>query len=331
MPKISVIVPIYNVEKYLRRCIVSILNQTFTDFELILVDDGSTDSSSAICDEYAVNNGGNVVVVHQKNGGVSSARNIGVSVATGDYIAFVDSDDYVSQNYLEALFNPSYDMSICRGGIIDSNGNVINNSRQKCVDTVQYVNNDNICKWFFDDGFLNSSCMCLYRRDIIKKNNLLFDKNTKRGEDAIFAIEYVSCCKTVKFINDILYFYVRYGEGTLSTTLNEFNIKSIDYFDSYLNDWFGTRNIICEKLLSPDYWTKKELKYQFSLVLASANLSYKEKYRLYKLFYNTNIFKYQRYYLFKNDNWKFRFFVSFPSPVFILIYDMINRTLEKIK
>ena len=94
MPKISVIVPVYNTEKYLHRCIDSILDQTFTDFELLLIDDGSTDSSGTICDEYAAKDS-RVRVFHKENGGVSSARNMGLDNAYGEWITFVDSDDYL--------------------------------------------------------------------------------------------------------------------------------------------------------------------------------------------------------------------------------------------
>lgn len=104
MPKISVIVPVYNTEKYLRRCIDSILAQTFTDFELLLVDDGSKDNSGAICDEYAKKDP-RVRVFHKENGGVSSARNLGLDEAKGEWIAFVDSDDYILRYYLYNFYN----------------------------------------------------------------------------------------------------------------------------------------------------------------------------------------------------------------------------------
>lgn len=113
---ISVIVPVYNVEKYLPQCIDSILAQTYTDFELIIVDDGSTDRSGQICDEYK-DKDSRVYVVHQENRGVSAARNVGIDMAKGEYIAFVDSDDYVSGEYLEKLYNclacNNADISIC--------------------------------------------------------------------------------------------------------------------------------------------------------------------------------------------------------------------------
>ena len=102
MPGISVIVPVYMVEKYIHRCVDSILAQTCTDFELILVDDGSPDNCGAICDAYAEKDK-RIVVIHQKNGGLSSARNAGLRRATGSFIAFVDSDDCIHQEMLEVL------------------------------------------------------------------------------------------------------------------------------------------------------------------------------------------------------------------------------------
>lgn len=103
MPVISVIVPVYKVEPYLRRCIDSILAQTYTDFELILVDDGSTDNCGAICDEYAKQDA-RIRVIHQENGGLSAARNAGIDAAQGDYLTFIDSDDFIAEGFLEQLW-----------------------------------------------------------------------------------------------------------------------------------------------------------------------------------------------------------------------------------
>ena len=103
MPKVSVIVPIYKVEKYLRQCIDSIINQSLKDIEIILVDDGSPDNCPKICDEYKKIDS-RIKVIHKKNGGLSSARNAGMKIATGEYIGFVDSDDYVSKEFLEELY-----------------------------------------------------------------------------------------------------------------------------------------------------------------------------------------------------------------------------------
>lgn len=104
MSKFSVIVPIYKVEKYVRKCIESILSQTYEDYELILVDDGSPDNCPSICDEYAEKDR-RIIVIHKSNGGLVSARNIGVQTASGDYICYVDGDDWIQNNFLETIYN----------------------------------------------------------------------------------------------------------------------------------------------------------------------------------------------------------------------------------
>ena len=104
MPQLSVIVPIYNAEKFLMRCVNSILDQKFKDFELILIDDGSSDASPEICDEI-IKNDNRIVVIHQDNAGVAAARNIGIEIATGNYIAFVDSDDFIEEEMYFSMIN----------------------------------------------------------------------------------------------------------------------------------------------------------------------------------------------------------------------------------
>ena len=127
---ISVIVPVYKVEKYLRRCVDSILAQTYTDFELLLIDDGSPDGCPQICDEYAGIDS-RVRVIHKPNGGSSSARNAGIEISTGSYIGFVDSDDFVDVDYLEVLYNAAEDndseMVLTGQHKVDVNGNTIAN------------------------------------------------------------------------------------------------------------------------------------------------------------------------------------------------------------
>lgn len=127
---ISIIVPIYNVDNYLEKCIDSILNQALEEFELVLVNDGSTDNSGAICDKYS-NKDERVKVIHKKNGGVSSARNVGIKNANGDYIGFVDPDDYVDIDMYKKLYElcikSNSDIAICKLGR-EINGNIINKS-----------------------------------------------------------------------------------------------------------------------------------------------------------------------------------------------------------
>ena len=128
MVSITVIVPIYNVEKYLKRCIESILNQTFKDFELLLLNDGSTDSSGKICDIYASKDN-RIVVRHKKNQGVSTTRNLGIDIAKGEYITFIDSDDWIEKDYLEKMYSKIKEMNVpllITGYIEERNGIVKN-------------------------------------------------------------------------------------------------------------------------------------------------------------------------------------------------------------
>ena len=110
-PLVSVIVPVYKVERYLPRCVESILGKTYTNFELILVDDGTPDRSGVICDRYAEKDS-RIKVIHKENGGVSSARNAGIDAAQGEWITFVDSDDWVAENYIEAMIIPVVEKNV---------------------------------------------------------------------------------------------------------------------------------------------------------------------------------------------------------------------------
>ena len=126
MPKVSIIVPIYNVEKYLCRCVDSILAQTFTDYELFLVDDGSPDNCGMICDGYAKKDG-RIKVIHKANGGLSDARNVAIDIASGEYFSFIDSDDHVEPDMIETMYNAlvetDSDMAVCGMDSFDDKGN----------------------------------------------------------------------------------------------------------------------------------------------------------------------------------------------------------------
>ena len=134
-PKISIIVPVYNVEKYIRRCLDSIAAQTFTDWECICVDDGTPDASGKICNEYAQKDS-RFVVIHKENGGVSSARNAGLNVAKGEYVTFCDSDDWVEKEMLEVLYNTALetDADVVMGGhkTADEYKKMFDESNPKC-------------------------------------------------------------------------------------------------------------------------------------------------------------------------------------------------------
>ena len=167
MPQISVIVPVYNVEKYLNRCVESILSQTFKDFELLLIDDGSTDNSGSICDEYEKKDC-RIKVIHKPNSGPSDARNVGIELAIGKYILFVDSDDWVSNDLLDFLYKliVKNNADIALSGYI-STGNTINNSLLRCKET-HVISKENIRKFCLNKEIV-SPCGKLYKRDLFNK------------------------------------------------------------------------------------------------------------------------------------------------------------------
>lgn len=199
MPIISVIVPVYKVEKVVHYCIYSILKQTFTDFELILVDDGSPDNSGKICDEYALKDD-RIEVVHKLNGGVSSARNTGINIAKGEYIVFIDSDDYVDKDYLQGLISTkklySYTDNIwCGFRTVKSYSDNENYIKQVMFDDVEKISFSNAKSIMtLHDKWLDAGPYCkLYSRKTIIDNNLFFDEDLSLGEDLIFNFRYLDC------------------------------------------------------------------------------------------------------------------------------------------
>lgn len=194
MCKFSVIVPVYKVELSLPRCIESIINQTVTDFELILIDDGSPDRSGEICDEYAAKDS-RIRVIHQKNGGVSRARNAGLDIARGEYIVFVDSDDWVDANYLECFDKNNTDLCICGQKIHGINGTIektINNT-----ELITQLHTESDIVHFFNQWYAIMVWGKCFSHSIIKTNNIRFDESICYGEDTIFVAEYVRFISTV--------------------------------------------------------------------------------------------------------------------------------------
>lgn len=217
-PLISVIVPVYNTEKYIHNCINSILKQTLTDFELILIDDGSPDSCGVICDEYAKKDS-RVKVFHQENKGVCAARNEGINNARGEYISFVDSDDYIRNNALEVLYNDitAHNADISCAGY-GRPGNNVQNSR--CV---VWKGKEALKKSLLDNPHTYSACRKLYRKSFV--GDIRFEEGRKVNEDSFF----VFCCflkqPVVVIRNMVIYHTVRNPD---SASQAEFSEKFFD-------------------------------------------------------------------------------------------------------
>lgn len=215
---ISVIVPIYNVEKYLVRCIESLLSQTYKDLELILVDDASPDQCGKICEEYAKKDP-RIRVIHKKNGGLSDARNAGLDCATGDYIAFVDGDDYVYPNYLEELYNTiqkdNSDLVIGGFDVVDEAENILN-TKVPDKNGKQVWTQDDFWNIYYED-IQNSCTMVAWNKLYTKK---IFEKERyfvgALHEDEYICHKIISQCNKISIVNKPLYYYVQRGDSITS-------------------------------------------------------------------------------------------------------------------
>lgn len=216
---ISVIVPIYNSEAYLDRCIQSVLEQTCNDFELLLVDDGSTDSSGAICDAYAAKDS-RVRVFHKKNGGVSSARNLGLDHAQGEYVTFCDADDYVATDWLAAYSKAiaeNIDLAI-QGYYSVEGENTIEKSLQPNQGTGIEVKRQLITSLFSQEVYYYL-WVKLFRRDLLEAHHIRFDEQSILGEDTQFISKYMEYVESYTCIDTMGYYYrvpatdKRYGIG----------------------------------------------------------------------------------------------------------------------
>lgn len=227
-PKISIIVPCYKVEKYIDRCMQSLLNQTMKDIEIIMVDDGSPDNCPKMCDDYAKKDL-RVKVIHKKNAGLGYARNSGIEIARGDFIAFVDSDDHVSITMYQKLYefaekthSDAVFGSICIEG---------NNGKWKKIhefDSDKTIKDCEIISFMLDmvackpqikpERYYEMSVWrAIYKRDIIIENNIRFlSEREIVSEDIPFNVDFLKCAKTVSFINNECYYYHLNGASLTS-------------------------------------------------------------------------------------------------------------------
>lgn len=216
-PKLSIIVPVYNVEHFIHKCISSILEQTFSDFELILINDGSTDLSGEICDEYKSKDQ-RIRVFHKKNGGPSSARNLGIKISKGEYIAFVDSDDIVEKKMYEKLYNIALNedaMIVACGYIeIDSFTGLTRESIKPLGNKLVIEGREikrSLESFLSRNKILGYASLCnkIYKKGLIIDNQLVLNENIKIAEDLCFNIEAILHTNKICAVNEALYKYIR--------------------------------------------------------------------------------------------------------------------------
>lgn len=247
-PKVSIIVPCYNVEPYLDRCVQSIVNQTLNDIEIILVDDGSSDNSPVMCDNYAKKDE-RIKVIHKKNAGLGFARNSGLDVATGEYIAFVDSDDYVDKNMYAELYKMavSNDCSAVFCGVKTENRN-----GKVWIDSFE-VDRDIVWEEEEKDAFMLSMIApppedekerkygmsvwrAVYKRDVIEKFQIRFLSEREVGsEDLPFNVSFLKRVSRIGYIKKNFYYYC-YNGSSLTTTFRKDNFSAFINLFNILSD-----------------------------------------------------------------------------------------------
>ncbi|OUQ56650.1 hypothetical protein B5E58_10520 [Tyzzerella sp. An114] len=242
--KISVIVPVYKVEEYLNKCVDSIINQTYKNLEIILVDDGSPDSCGKICDEYAKKDS-RIKVIHKENGGVSSARNAGLDVATGDYIGFVDSDDWIEPNMYEFLIKKClyYNTDIARCEFIDeydfniSDKNISLNENYYIIENSDNIIID-IIKGSWSEGVL---CNKLYKSSLLR--NIRLKNDLKYCEDLLFNYYVMKKANKIFVSNIKKYHYFRRNDSVTGVQISESSFDMLKVANIIISNEIDNREI----------------------------------------------------------------------------------------
>lgn len=287
MKKVSIIVPVYNAELYLKPCIDSILNQTYQNIELILVDDGSSDNSSTIYNEYSGDY--RVNIIKKENGGVSSARNIGIKKATGDYIMFVDSDDYIELTMVEEYVKYMTSNQMIIGGFNEIYVNKIFShkpDKQKITEQLEMIN-----LIFHGSGIGGFLFNKIYDINTIKKHNIYLNEKIHMCEDLLFNINYLFHIEKVIVISDSLYNYrMRKSSATWSFDENLYNdlklcLKTIEQLlesNNLLDVQFLYYKLnLLYKYSYSDKTEKKYADYDYKVIMKSKDISIKRKIKLF--------------------------------------------------
>lgn len=252
---ISIIVPIYNVEKYLKKCINSILNQTYKNIEVILIDDGSIDKCPQICNEYAIKDN-RVKVIHKQNGGLSSARNAGLDIVKGKYISFIDSDDYIDINMIKRLYEvlkkDQSDLAICNMNYVYENKKTISS---KYVLDNNLLNNYAIIEKLYENGSANYVVVCnkLYQKYLW--DDIRFPIGEIHEDEAVIH-KILLKCKKISTIKESLYFYLQREESIMHRHKTEKNMIKYEIFADRLN--------LLKKMLDNDHIKFGIIQYWFS-------------------------------------------------------------------
>lgn len=311
---VSIIVPVYNVERYLSECLKSIVNQTYTNLEIILINDGSTDGCNNICEKFKGQDS-RIKVFHKTNQGVSETRNFGITKANGEYIVFVDADDIMDEKLVETLLDGLSDCDIAICGYKELYENAIINHN---IGVTKKINNIEAIDKIFDRSYYGGYLWNkIFKTSIIKENNIKFSHNIGMLEDMLFVVEYMTRIKTIKLINQNLYYY-RMRQSSAVWKKKMKNIEDMNNCYNRINETLKLNNFYSKNFyycVSMYYLRNKkklenidkkiDYKKIVKLVYTSKEIEIKKKFKLIalgKFYFLYNIYmknKIKKYTLFK--------------------------------
>lgn len=274
MTFVSIIVPVYNTEKYLRRCIDSILKQSYKWFELILIDDGSTDNCPSICDSY-LSLDSRVVVKHIKNSGVANARNLGIKISKYEYFMFVDSDDWIEDNMLEEMCKFVNNSDIVVAGlevIYPSFKNEFIPKEQTYISMDLFYND---FTYFYQSTIINCPCAKIYNKKTL--SDLIFDVSIKSGEDFDFNLKYFNRCNLISITDKTKYIYDCTNSSSATKNYHEGAIEELIQVNTKGHEFCVQHKIEGQSECLDDYFCKNGI--HMLDIIANSRLSYQKKYR----------------------------------------------------
>lgn len=323
---ISIIIPVYNKGKYLERCIESILCQNFNNWELILVDDGSTDGSGLICDKYAAQDS-RIKAIHKKNGGVSSARNIGIQNANGTYLVFCDADDTITTNALQVLYDAmnNHGADLVVGGFrsialnAERNTKIVQNQLIRQEISVDKTNIKEKLSFFWQENNMMSAWGKIFRSDIIYKNNITFSEDLVVLEDFCFVLDYLNHIDKILSVKEVIYNYYSNGDviGYLSRSRADY-VDDVIKADQKLHEFINRYDLTCEDELWYSFSDNYRAAYESLWTLKASGIT--ERIRKYRrISHILKLDSYKRLNRSKKQQYsKFRYYALIHGNIFAI-------------
>ena len=267
---VSVIIPVYNSEKTLRKCIGSVQEQTYRNLEIILIDDGSADKSAEICDALAKEDD-RITVIHIPNGGAGNARNVGIELSHGKYLAFADSDDYADKDMIEELFCAAEaNKSDCAVSAVSSE--TLSESAEVSFSD---ETNGEILYSLFEKNILYAPWAKLYRSSVIRNNHVDFPTDLNYGEDMVFNVRHMRHIDTISYVNKNYYHYIRDNQESLSQKVRWNMFDNDMVFEEQLRDLFIEKNIFTDRIKEYDAYRIMGVAYDSLFLLTRKDCPFK--------------------------------------------------------